>query len=344
MRTAILAAACLLIVSSCASSTTETVANLNNPLLSEPAIEEDSDLAFASESLTLLMVSVHVEGWGKKHYNSEEFRNHSEIILRIAREAHQAGGILSFELSSEFATAPGAKEIAAQLIALGHSIEVHADVGGIGKPSLETFTGQLTEDFSELELLGVTPLLVSGICSRGPFIEAAAAAGFRIVTGIVEYCLMSLDKDYQPTDWRQEECATPAQCHDNPDFELSQRATPWRTSSSSSWIIHDSDGDLVVIAGESGTTISCLTELKDNLNSCEYEQSDITAFRELVETYVQHDAESKDEHCCVFSTALSVGKSPPPGWVTSLVSSVKGLVTSGKAAWATPREVLNRGS
>ena len=77
-------------------------------------------------------------------------------------------------------------------------MEVHADTGGIGTPTLEEFGNKLTAKFKQLQDLGVTPILVSGICSRGPFVEAAIVAGYKVTTGIVEYCFTSLDPMYHP--------------------------------------------------------------------------------------------------------------------------------------------------
>ena len=292
-----------------------------------------------TQEATIFTMSVHVEGWTGENRNPEKFDRHAEIILAVAHEASQAGGIFSFELSSEFATSSGAKDVVDQLLALGHAIEVHADVGGVGTPSLEELTGQLAVKFKQVQSLGVTPVLVSGICSRGPFVEAAISADFLITTGVVEYCLTSLDATHQPDGWNIGDCPSPAQCHGRPEFSLSQRATPWRTSSSSSWIVPELDGDFLIIVGESGTTVKCLAEDKVGSGGCRYSNKDINEYARLAESYVLHDEQSNDGRCCIFSTTISVGESPPEGFISELINSVSFLVDEGRAEWRTPHQI-----
>lgn len=291
------------------------------------------------QEATIFTMSVHVEGWTGENRNPEKFDRHADIILAVAHEASQAGGIFSFELSSEFATSFGAKDVVDQLLALGHAIEVHADVGGVGTPSLEELTRQLAVKFKQVQSLGVTPVLVSGICSRGPFVEAAISADFLITTGVVEYCLTSLDATHQPDGWNIGECSSPAQCHGRPEFSLSQRATPWRTSSSSSWIVPELDGDFLIIVGESGTTVKCLAEDEVGSGGCRYSNKDINEYARLAESYVLHDEQSNDGRCCIFSTTISVGESPPEGFISELINSVSFLVDEGRAEWRTPHQI-----
>ena len=114
--------------------------------------------AFASEhtdEATYLTMSVHVEGWVGEKRNPEKFDRHAQIVLNVAREAHQGGAIFSFELSTEFATSDGAKAVVDELLSLGHAVEVHADTGGIGTPTLEEFGNKLTAKFKQVQDLSL---------------------------------------------------------------------------------------------------------------------------------------------------------------------------------------------
>ena len=298
---------------------------------------------FASEhtdEATYLTMSVHVEGWVGEKRNPEKFDRHAQIVLNVAREAHQGGAIFSFELSTEFATSDGAKAVVDELLSLGHAVEVHADTGGIGTPTLEEFGNKLTAKFKQVQGLGVTPILVSGICSRGPFVEAAIAAGYKVTTGIVEYCFTSLDPMYHPEGWDIEACPSPSECHGDPDFPLVKNATPWKSSDSSSWLLPNEDGNLLIIVGESGATVKCLSEKVVKKTGCKYQVDDIEEYANLAETYVLLDEESVDSKCCVFSTTMSVGSPPPEGYVLSLVDSLSFLIDDGRAQWRSPRQIF----
>ena len=315
-------------------STTEPA---TQPPTTEPATQPPK-----ADKETFLTMSVHVEGWKGENKNTEKFDRHSQIIIDVAHEAHQAGAVFSFELSSEFATSSGAKGVVDELLSLGHAIEVHADVGGVGTPSLEELTRQLSVKYEQVQSLGVTPILVSGICSKGPFVEAALSAGYRITTGVVEYCLTSLDVSHHPKGWNIDECPSPSECHGNLGFSISRKATPWSTSSSENWTIPNSDGGLLIVVGESGATIKCLAEDDIGSNGCEYSFEDINEYARLAESYVLYGEESNDKRCCIFATTISVGGSPPEGFISELVSSISFLVDSGRAKWRTPLQIYER--
>ena len=326
----------------CSSPSSNSIQNKEKPSEPPSAIELAVTHAPQVDDVTFFTMSVHVEGWKEENKNPEKFDRHAEIILDVAHEAHNAGAIFSFELSSEFAISSGAKEVVDELVSLGHAIEVHADVGGVGTPSLERLTEQLSTKFSQIHSLGITPILVSGICSRGPFVEAALSAGYLMTTGVVEYCLTSLDVEYHPEGWNIDDCPSPSKCHGNPGFSISQKATPWYTSSSRSWTVPETDADFLIVIGESGATIKCLAEDDARSSGCEYNTKDIDKYAQLAESYVLHGEQSNESRCCVFSTTISIGESPPEGFISNLLRSVSLLVDNGRAEWQTPRQIYER--
>jgi len=333
---------CAAVLIGCSSTTPTSVTDAENTPTVNPTSKPVPALSQPTDEATILTMSIHVEGWIGENRNSEKFDRHAAIVLDVAREAQQAGAIFSFELSSQFATSPGAKTIVDELLALGHAIEVHADVGGKGTPSFDDLKDQLSVKFRQVQDLGIDPILVSGICSKGPFIEAAIAAGFKITTGAVEYCLTSLDAMHHPAGWNIDECPSPSECHGAPGFDLSKKATPWRTSSSANWTVPDSDGDFFIAVGESGSTVKCLSENDVAATGCQYQNEDIREYVNLAESYVLYDEQSDDGRCCVFSTTISIGLPPPEGFISNLVDSLSSLVDDGRAQWLSPRQIYEK--
>jgi hypothetical protein len=311
----------------CASSTT----------LSSPT----TTTAISTDQPLLLLISIHVEGWEDENEYPAKFNHHADLILDTAHHAADQQAIFSFELSSTFALSPGAPPVVSELLSLGHSVEVHADVGGRGTPNLATLTEQLTAKYRQVSSLGSDPVLVSGICSRGPFVEAAIAAGFSLTTGAVEYCLTALDPSLQPPGFDPNACPNPSACHGRPPFDLVTRATPWFTSQTQSWVTPDPAGQLLIVIGESGASLPCLAERElTESGQCQADADDITEFARLAEEYATLESAIGDP-CCVFSTSWSIGTAPPEGFTTALVSSVSHLVDNGTARWATPSQVLD---
>ena len=93
------------------------------------------------------------------------------------------------------------------------------------------------------------------------------------------------------------------------------------------------------MVGESGTTVKCLAEDKVGSGGCRYSNKDINEYARLAESYVLHDEQSNDGRCCIFSTTISVGESPPEGFISELINSVSVLVDEGRAEWRTPHQI-----
>jgi len=293
-----------------------------------------------SDGPALMTVSIHVEGWTAERDNPEVFDRHAAIILDTARAVADGGGIFWFELSTAFALAPGARAVVDELLALGHAVEVHADVGGQGTPNLAVLTEQLAAKRRQVADLGVDPVQVSGICADGPFVEAAIAAGFTTTTGSVEYCLVAVDPAVQPAGFDAATCTSPAQCHGPPPFDLATRATPWWVDATATWPVPDPSGRLLMMVGESGTSVPCMVEGWPREDPCTADDADIAEFARRAAEYAGLDAATHGGTCCVLSTSWSIGSAPPDGFTANLVASVAPLVADGAIAWATPADVI----
>lgn len=279
-----------------------------------------------------LGLSIHVEGWTGEDTNETMFGIHREIVLDLATDAYEQGAVVTFELGPRFVAgvANFDDDVLAQLDSMGHSIAVHADAGGSGVPTLEEFTAELTEQREALAALGYEASHVSGICSRGPWVEAAIQAGFSSVSGGVEYCLTSLAPENMPTgyEWVYD-CANPSVCHGEVDIEGSQQVEPWRTSDSSNWLVPDPNGELVYIPGAQGVDFSCV--VGTTVNPCTEADEDIATYlTALEEAMAAYDGEGT----AVFTVTWSLGDRLPVGYAEDFFAATGSYVSSGAAVWA----------
>lgn len=232
----------------------------------------------------------------------------------MASEAQAAGITITFELDRRFVDGALAANDGwvAGLPARGQAVGVHADLGG----------RRLTEHKRDVEtLLGAPVTHVSGVCSEGQWIEPVIDAGFVAATGMVEFCLKSLDVIPPTYDGeRIEACRTPADCHGQAPTDDEHKLHPWRTSTSADWLTDDPTGRLVLVSGESGKNLSCLAEVSEG--RCTPNADDIPKFAEIVRSYVANREPGRRN---VLAMSWSIGGAPPEGFVTDLAASVADL-------------------
>ena len=243
-----------------------------------------------------LAISIHAEGFDDR--TPAVYARHLEALEQVAAEAERAGVTLTFELSLSFAE--GARTAddgwVAGMPARGHAVGVHADLGFPPMPP-GRFQRRLTEHKALVEdLLGSPVSHVSGVCSEAPWVEPVAAAGFAAATGIVEYCLKSLDDP--PAEVSA--CSDPADCHDPVPSEMARALHPWRTSTSADWLSPDPAGDLWLIPNREMPT-------------------DAAAFASLV---ADHVAAREPGRTNSLVLAWSIGRPPRAGFVTELAAAL----------------------
>ena len=149
-------------------------------------------------------------------------------------------------------------------------------------------------------------------------VEPVIAAGFSVATGLVEFCLKSLatiPPDYDAA--RIEACSTPADCHGQAPTDDEHKLHPWHTSTSADWLTDDPAGRLLLVGGESGTTIACLAEGGEG--TCTPNADDIPIFAGIVRDYVAKRAPGRSNSLAM---SWSIGSPPPAGFVTDLAASV----------------------
>lgn len=137
--------------------------------------------ARADANPLLLGMSIHVEGFQQEARDEDLFDRHVNAITAFAEIARDHGAIATFEFSEVFldAVVKWNSNVIDDLKAMGHGTAVHADVGGQGEPTLEEMVEDLERQRAKAGPLGVDLRHVSGVCSKGPWVEAVMAAGYR---------------------------------------------------------------------------------------------------------------------------------------------------------------------
>lgn len=327
-----------------ASTTSSPATSASSPGTSSPSTPATSAPAtsLAGPTPLLLGISIHVEGWEDEAENKEKFLVHRRAVEQMAIEASEAGMILTFELSRSFMTATRIWEddIIDVLVGHGQGIAVHADIGGRGNPTLNELVRPLREMRITLENLGAKTTHVSGICSRGPWIEAALEAGYTSTSGAVEYCLTSLDEENLPEGHQDiASCSSPSLCHGEPPMSVDQKLHPFLVDDSSDFLAElptarEADA-LLLIIGEAGHSVSCLAEHDGGGAGCSAASDDLPFVAQSVEEYLL--AMSTPIHSAsqtaILSWSWSVGESPSEGFTTELAELIAPYVDSGQIQW-----------
>ncbi len=283
-------------------------------------------------------ISIHVEGYTQEVEQRPLYERHRDIVLDLAADAVAAGAVLTFELDRTFIEASNLYDvdIVATLLGMGQGVAIHADVGGRGSPSLQRLRSDLVRMRTGLADLGLETTHVSGICSRGPWVEAALAAGFRSVAGAVEYCLTSLDEQYVPEGVDISGCPSPAECHGPLPLPDALRVHPFYVASSADFIRGDAEDGLLLIVGQSGGAVDCIGEGRSGGAGCVGDADDIAQVRVDIEEYLAlHDP----ARVGALVYAWSVGSVPAEGFARDLFAAVAPYVDDGRLTWASLPDV-----
>lgn len=276
-----------------------------------------------------LGLSIHVEGWDDEDRIEAKFDRHVAGVMLVAEVAAAHDAVVTFELSAVFMDAVAAwdSDVVERLHRLGHGTGVHADVGGRGNPSLERLTEDLTSLREKAALIGAGTAHVSGICSPGPWVEAALAAGFTSTNGAVAYCGTSLDPI--PEGWDVADCRSPADCHGPPPVDDDLRMHPYRVDSSADFLTIAEDG-LVLMIGESGGTVNCAAEGATG-GGCVGAADDLHVAAADLEHYL---SDRDPTRVAALTMSWSIGSIPDEAFVGAFFSVFTAAVTAGDARWA----------
>jgi hypothetical protein len=285
-----------------------------------------------------LGISIHVEGWKQEDTNQGIYQGHRDGLTVLAEAAAAHDARLTFELSQVFMDAHGVwgDTFVTDMQALGHGFGVHADIGG-NDPAYPLFVDGITSMKVDLEAMGVDVIHVSGICSESPWVEAAIEAGYIATVGAVEYCLKSLDPSNMPAGKEHVfDCTAPGECHGAAVDDIVKRMYPWSTSTSADWLRPDPSGDLLILMGESGSALDCLSEA-DPVAGCTAEPADIDLFLATIEEYLA--LVGRFDRQPVLTISWSIGSLPSAEFADALFSAIDPYVADGRVAWKTIDEI-----
>ena len=299
----------------------------------------------APDAGVLIGLSVHVEGWRTEVRDRDQYEAHVANLetLAAAAEAHDA--VLTFELGPTFVEATaawGGGDLLASFADRGHTIAVHADVGGDPEQFATTdeFTAELVAQRAAVEALvpGIEVTHVTGICSADPWVEAALAAGFETTAGLVEYCAMSLDPADLPEGVTQD-CASPVACHGEPPRAYDQTSWVWWADSSAHWLTPADDGLLLVAGGGAGPV--CASEAASGVTvgaeGCTGDDEDLA----LTSDALADGTDDLDaDHTSVVWFTWSVGTPVDEEYAEEWFSMVERSTADGSLTWSSPTEVL----
>lgn len=184
-----------------------------------------------------------------------------------------------------------------------------------------------------LASLGIETEHVSGICSRGPWVEAALAAGFVTTNGGVAYCATSMDPDllFAEAEWVLD-CETPSECHDPPPLDDDRRFHPFYARSSGNRMISEAGAGLLIISSESAHSLPCLDiSLPREPDTCVASDADIEVIERDIVEYV---AARESGRATTLVYSWSMGPLQPEGFGTNLVATVGEAVARGDLVWA----------
>lgn len=295
----------------------------------------------------LIGLSVHVEGWRSEVRDQGQYQSHVDHIetLAAAAEAHRA--TLTLELGPTFVAATrawGGEATLAALVARGHTLAVHADVGGDPDQfaGVDDFAAELTRQKAAVEALvpGVEVTHVTGICSADPWVEAAVAAGFTTTAGLVEHCAMSLDPAAVPDGVRQD-CASPIDCHGEPPRAYPAGSWVWFAEDSAQWLTPAESGLLLIAGGGAGPTCASEAESGVTVTTCVGDDRDLELTTAAIdEGLTDRASDPAGEHTEVVWFTQSVGPAVDAGYSDTWFALVEARVRAGEVAWATPAGVL----
>ena len=302
---------------------------------SATTIENNS---FSQNKVLNFGVMVHLEGWNDGA-DEARFRQHAQLLREYATLFEKYGARLTLE-SKEMTE--GAirwnDNVLLEMEKRGHAIGVHADVGGSRNDTYVQMTQKLTSMKTKLESLGVTVRHVSGIVSHLDWVNAAAEAGYKFVTGTVAYALLSLPPEKRPISIPDN--ATPASFHQSYPFTLEGRISPWRADSGLNWIDDSPNGKIVIIPSGGGISLSYEESqgATKKLGQSEFTMADINALESELNTIFGYMNSNK---VYTYYVSWSLGQALDKAVLEKWLQMVNKYVESGKVQWKTIPEMYD---
>ena len=318
------------------TDTTDTTDSTTSTTSTTDPAPVDTGPAWAADGTVAVALTVHVERHDTEVHDEAEFDAHVATLEQLADLAEQYGVVLNLELSSPFVEAVDQWDstFIEDMTARGHAVSQHSGDRSIDGLTGEARVAELTRQRDAIEAHGVDVTYVSGGCSDDAgWVEDAIAAGFDAVTGTTEFCLASLDDATLPDgmDWVRD-CPNAAVCHDPLHIQLERLLHPWTTSSTSTWLVDDPAGGLVVVPGSEADGLAAMSMTGD----ADLESS-LTQWTALLDGAV---AAAVPGQVNSMNVVVSVG--PTPDWevLEAMFAAASDRVVTGDIAWVSLADVV----
>ncbi len=297
--------------------------------------------AFAVLEPLEFTIVMHIEGYGpSERTDFVRFSNHKAAMEDFVIPFEDRGGRLSAELSADFVGGIANHEgfvsnTAHDLIARGHSVNVHADLAGIlGAETKASFQRKLDNQKTALETVIGRPVLgVSGICSDLDWVDVAKTAGFVYSTSLVDYCLKSLHPRLVTHAYAHTRaCKNAAECHRPYPFIVPANMLPWTTRKGADWtFVYDRGPSLLTLIPpyDLGGPVECLREGRTG-ETCVEDTADVLIFKNRIEEALHARAEDV-QHVLYF--VVSIGTHYDSMFVEALAEVVDQFVLDGDLVW-----------
>jgi len=280
---------------------------------------------------------VHLEGWNDTG-DEAAFEKHAQKLRDMAGLFEQYGAKLTIE-SKEF-TAGCIKwedNVLLEMQERGHSVGVHADLGGQRRTSQRELTQGIAQMKRELESLGVTVRHVSGICSDKDWVRAALEAGYEATTGMVSYGLWALSEQNRPAGFVPYD--TPMEGHAPYPWDAESTVLPWYAKSGADWITPSGDGLLIVPSGI-GLTAAYEDETgnSNGAGTFDFDNKDIAVWRRTLNELLTFTDSGEIN---TYYGAYSLGSPADLAVLEDWLQMIDEYVQDGRVVWTTVPEMID---
>jgi hypothetical protein len=298
--------------------------------------------ALEVQTVLNLGIMVHLEGWNDGA-NEDSFHVHAAKLREYAALFEKYGAKLTLE-SKEVTDGciHWGDNVLLEMQQRGHAVAIHADVGGSKTDTVASMISDLTLMKFHLESLNITFRHVSGIVSHCDWVKACVDTGFKFVTGVVSYALLSLPPEIRPITIPDD--AKPSQYHTAYPFTMEGKIFAWRVKSGADWIYDNPSGKLVIMP--SGGGLANAYEESQNpfglIGSQNFTPEDIAAFEQELLEMLAYIKSSKPTQPCTYYISWSFGKALDKVLLEKWLQMIDKYVDAGQVRWQTIPEMYEK--
>jgi hypothetical protein len=287
-----------------------------------------------------LGIMVHLEGWNDGN-DEASFRRHAELLREYAALFEKYGAKLTLE-SKEMTDGciNWGDNVLLEMQERGHAVAIHADVGGSKADTVASMISNLTTMKSSLQSLDIDFRHVSGIVSHCDWVKACIDTGFKFVTGVVSYALLSLPPEIRPITIPDN--ATPSQFHQSYPFSTEGQLFAWRMKSGADWIYDNPSGKLVIMPSGGGLANAYEDSQGLSGGSQNFTPQDIDAFEQELQEILAYISTSKPTQPCTYYLSWSFGKALDKTLLEAWLKMVDKYVDAGQVQWQTIPQMYDK--